>query len=277
MNAVFASGIPATNGVADPATCDTGTLETSTGPAQLRAQFTPEVINLKWYNGNTRITVPTTSNTCTYDTAISLPTNPTKPGYKFKGWKVIQDYTPIEYLESTGTQWIDTDFSAPNGYRTQIGFSTSSNSYHYVMGSHGVSSPYGRNYLEIYYTTIEIGAGGYYSYSNEIQTNTKYDIEFSTIKDNVYLQDDTLRGSRDKEASRSTYKLYLFAVNRGNVPTGNFSGRIYYTKIWDDNGTLVRDFIPAKDLSGVACMYDKVSGQFFYNAGTGNFVAGPEI
>jgi len=35
------TGITATNGVAQPATCDTDTLETSTGPVQLRADFTP--------------------------------------------------------------------------------------------------------------------------------------------------------------------------------------------------------------------------------------------
>ena len=52
--------------------------------------------------------------------------------------------------------------------------------------------------------------------------------------------------------------------------------RIYSFKIYD-NGTLIRDMIPVKDLSGIACMYDKVSGQFFYNAGTGDFIAGPEI
>jgi len=92
MNAVFASGIPATNGVAQPSTCDTDTLGSATGPVQLRADFTPEVINLKWYNGNERINVPSASNTCTYDTAISLPSNPTKTGYTFKGWKVRPEY-----------------------------------------------------------------------------------------------------------------------------------------------------------------------------------------
>jgi len=47
MTQTFASGISATNGAADPATCDTDTLGSATGPVQLRADFTPEVINLK--------------------------------------------------------------------------------------------------------------------------------------------------------------------------------------------------------------------------------------
>ena len=73
-------------------TCDTDVLNTDTGPVNLRAEFEPEVINLKWYNDGNQITVPTASNSCTYDTPISLPANPVKPGYKFKGWKVRLEY-----------------------------------------------------------------------------------------------------------------------------------------------------------------------------------------
>ena len=43
----------------------------------------------------------------------------------------------------------------------------------------------------------------------------------------------------------------------------------------NNNGTLVRDFIPAKNASGVVGMYDTVSGQFFTNQGSGDFIAGP--
>ena len=49
-----------------------------------------------------------------------------------------------------------------------------------------------------------------------------------------------------------------------------------YCKIWVA-GVLVRDLIPVLDWSDVACMYDRVSGALFYNAGEGDFVAGPEL
>ena len=39
-------------------------------------------------------------------------------------------------------------------------------------------------------------------------------------------------------------------------------------------GNLVRNFIPVLDLSGRPTMYDEVSGQFFYNQGTGEFTWG---
>ena len=81
----------------EDATCDEDTLESPTGPVRLRAEYQPETINLNWYDeNNNRITVPTNSNTCTYDTSISLPPNPTKTGYKFKGWKVIDIFSTLD-------------------------------------------------------------------------------------------------------------------------------------------------------------------------------------
>ena len=69
--------------------CVESTLGTATGPANLEADWTANTINLEWYNEDTKLTVPTTSNTCRYDGGITLPsTNPTKTGYTFRGWQV---------------------------------------------------------------------------------------------------------------------------------------------------------------------------------------------
>ena len=43
------------------------------------------------------------------------------------------------------------------------------------------------------------------------------------------------------------------------------------------DGELVRDFIPVVDKNGEACMYDKVSGELFYNSGAKDFVTGVKI
>ena len=44
-----------------------------------------------------------------------------------------------------------------------------------------------------------------------------------------------------------------------------------------DNGTLVRDFIPCKNASGVIGLWDDVNSAFYQNAGSGTFTAGPEV
>ena len=280
MTQTFASGIPATNGAADPATCDTDTLETSTGPVQLRADFTPEVINLKWYNGDTRVNVATASNSCTYDTAISLPTNPTKPGYKFKGWNIIPG-TRVEYIQSTGTQWIDTGIIVKSNTLADFEYQyTSIDGQNFVFGqiagSPGRILGY-RSSNPWWFSII---------YSENIALDTlKHHVEYKS-DGRAYLDGIAIL-TRGEYAGQYDITMLLFA-ERNDTHQGSYSyningfiinaGRvkIYNFKI-KEGDVLVRDYIPIKDYNGVACMYDLVTKQIFYNSGSGDFIAGPDL
>ena len=69
--------------------CNEPILNTDTGPAELRAIWGANTINLEWYSDNTLLDVQQSADTCLYDGAITLPsTNPTKTGYTFGGWQV---------------------------------------------------------------------------------------------------------------------------------------------------------------------------------------------
>ena len=60
-------------------------------PGNFRPVFRPHTINLNWYldeNATTPMTVPTASQKCTYGEKITLPPEPTRPGYIFSGWKL---------------------------------------------------------------------------------------------------------------------------------------------------------------------------------------------
>lgn len=50
---------------------------------------------------------------------------------------------------------------------------------------------------------------------------------------------------------------------------GSGKGKIYYFKIWDDNGELIRDYIPVLDKDGKVCMYEQVADKYIYYNGTG--------
>ena len=73
-------------GLTNSSTCDTENLGTSTdgSTASVEAVWDANTININWYNGDTRVA----QTTCTYDGQISLPTEPTKPGYTFSGWRL---------------------------------------------------------------------------------------------------------------------------------------------------------------------------------------------
>lgn len=46
---------------------------------------------------------------------------------------------------------------------------------------------------------------------------------------------------------------------------------LYYWKVYDENDILIQDLKPCLDTTGVPCMYDEISKQYFYNQGTGTF------
>lgn len=56
-------------------------------PTDLFAVFEPDTITLNYDNNNGT----TQTGTCTYDNTITLPNNPSKPGYTFVGWVLNND------------------------------------------------------------------------------------------------------------------------------------------------------------------------------------------
>ena len=185
-------------------------------------------------------------------------------------------YTALEYIESTGTQYIDTGV-AGNTYtdvnmRVKLGaisggflFGTDTLS----KGNRGIQASSDKLFLS--YGGREFG--GSYIYSNVIyDLKTHYQSGQSTITldNSLYVTNTSTAGT-----IVSNNNLFLFARNStGNV--GAQSMTLYSAQIYNGS-TLVRDFVPAKNSSGVVGMYDTVSGQFFTNQGTGDFVAGPTV
>jgi len=78
------------------------------------------------------------------------------------------------------------------------------------------------------------------------------------------------------ETVESKYtKMYVMAYLRGSgINPYAFKVKSYRIT---RQGVVILDFIPVLDFDSVPCMYDKVSGQFFYNAGSGAFSYGPVI
>ena len=225
---------------------------------------------INWHVGDTILE----TTTCDSGDSITPPTAPYKYGYHLKEWEVL--FTRIEYLESTGTQWIDTGFK-PNqntGIKTKIQINDISEGAPICFGNNSSYEffIYSRetifNYSKLYYG------------SKNIQNNDIFEIDWNKNHFN-YKQNDVQQqeiiGNNITFSSGSN--LYIFALARpssNNTPYYKGNIKIYYFQIYDDD-VLIRDFIPVLDGNGVPCMYDKVEGKFYYNAGTGQFVAGPVI
>lgn len=196
--------------------------------------------------------------------------------FRGDGWMPTQ----LEYIESTGIQYIDTGF-IPNQDTTvemrvnipevvdQKWLFGSNNS-----GTEGFSlfifNP-SHTYILFRYGTD----GGDYS-DPELQNIVGLDITIKADKNTLYY-DNRVIESLEEQTFNCNNPLFLLAVNRyGSVDERMYSCKLYGTKIYD-NGTLIRDYIPALDENNVAALWDKVSQAFFYNQGTGSFTAGPVV
>jgi hypothetical protein len=100
--------------------------------------------------------------------------------------------------------------------------------------------------------------------------NTWYTL--TVTSDGVSTIDNFTATSRPTaEIDGNEKNLWLWKRRNGTSP---FYGSIrrFYIK---NNGVMKLDLIPVR-VGNVGYMYDKVSGQLFGNAGTGNFILGPD-
>jgi hypothetical protein len=233
-----------------------------------------ETIN--WYVDGTSYA----TTTCQTGGDIILPNTPYKYGYTFQGWN---GYTPIEYLETVGSPYIDTEV-IPNSsmeiyYKIQIDYDINSNDP--LIGSRsawydGFVFIIGRN--QIIVDWFETSESQRWLFSCITSSKDIYEI---SIKNSIATikQNNIVIGTHSFTPKGSTpYSILLNAVNsiNGTIEPSSSTKKIYHFKLYNNN-VLVRDFIPVLDPYGTPCMYDKVTQQFFYNQGTGNFIAGPVI
>lgn len=191
-------------------------------------------------------------------------------------------YIKLEYIESTGTQYIDTGVSAPEGMRVecQAEFTSLRSGLNMLFGSHDAADPYYRNYLAANSAgNWELGAYGVATFG-AITTGRKYSIDVCTISGDIFAKIDGMSyyiGDIAPSTKRSSVSVYLFALHyAGGLLWA--SAKLYGAKIYlnASGSNPTRDFIPCKNASGVVGMWDDVNGQFYTNAGTGAFTAGPE-
>lgn len=189
--------------------------------------------------------------------------------------RVPSGYTEVEWIQSSGTQYIDTGAIFSNGVRaeTKINLTsiTSSSKKTPIFGAHNASEPYGRDYLSIDSSkNFEIGGGAGYRYfkNNTITTNVDYEVEASNIPGQESL---VVNGELYKSTGGAAYatpftdlSLYLFRVNTTNDQWfENASMKLYYMKMYDYTNVLVRDYIPCKNSDGVVGMYDIIERKFY--------------
>ncbi len=193
---------------------------------------------------------------------------------RFEKRDLPDGYAQVEYIESTGTQYINTGFTPNQSTRVVIDVdmaaatstkgifgcrsSGSSNGFCVWQASgNKLLSYYGTEYVEMPVTST---GGRFLIEKNGAETTVNGD--FYTMNAQTF----TAPGP-----------IYLFTVQDAGSSFAypHSAGKLYSCKIFND-GALARDYIPCINTDGVVGLYDVVTSTFYANAGSGAFTAGDE-
>ena len=182
----------------------------------------------------------------------------------------------IEYLESTGTQYIDTGIvsSINTGVAGDV-----------MMTQKGIVNDLILGELRGIYGNRDgfcVDLRGYFFMSVINQVASQNENERITFSMN-YLNDsigsfNNLSINLNKAENATKYNIYLYGYNYNGSVSFQYAAkkiRLYSVK-FTEGQTIVRDFIPVR-VGNVGYMYDRVSKQLFGNMGTGNFILGGDV
>ena len=181
----------------------------------------------------------------------------------------------VEYLESTGTQYINTGISQNSNYIIEVEVMASAYGVEGLVGArvsrisydHSLVFPTDAQQLRYSLGNQKIFANFTLNEWHTVITNGSVwyidDVQQTNVNYTTPFNNDNL-----------TY--YLFAINtNGTVSNYNSSVKVRRCKIRNGDTVLV-DLIPVR-VGQVGQMYDQISKRLFGNSGTGNFVFGNDV
>ena len=189
----------------------------------------------------------------------------------------VEEYQRVEYIEATGTQYIDSGYKPTSeALKYDLEYAITSSTCNFsIMGNNDDTDKYFG--IQFWGNKFYIGTSRGLLYKSWTQNQKYHKI--------VEANNGTLTVTTDGVGESTSYvsSLYknssigLFACKSDTKVVSYGHARIYYAKIYDNN-ILVRDFVPVvRSRDGVAGLYDMVGHKFYANAGSGSFKTGGVI
>lgn len=192
-------------------------------------------------------------------------------------------YTQVEYLDSTGTQYIDTGIT-PTATKLRV-----------VTKCQRLANIKGGDYLgSVTYTTPRAGFRLFNdrytgmliiqaTISINLQTSVTdiFDCDITVIQNTscnykVNNISNTIRNNTMNLTNNKSLILYGFYFGN-NVSVNNIPQRFWGFTVYKED-ILIQNLVPCRRNSDSALgMYDTVTGNFLTNQGTGSFTAGPDV
>ena len=231
--------------------------------------------------GNGSVSVSSTENETSNDRSQTIKITTTKGSptktVSIQVKQLGKRYDFVNYIQSTGKQYINTGCLLINSNsRIVCDFAfTSLTNGTALLGSQSSS---GQPYSVAFYTGNVLkfycgSASGILPISG-ISANSRNVLDMSMVNNLLTV---TFNGNEQSSYFGNTvnngFPIALFANNAGGTFKQNSYVRMYSCKIYI-GGELVRDYVPARDSSGIYGLYDRVNSQFYKSASSTNFSGG---
>ena len=190
--------------------------------------------------------------------------------FEKSGGGLPEGYTAVNYLQSSGTQYIDTGRKLTQDSDITIDFRiVAINRNAGILGSRQSSS---ENNLTLFQQTgpnaFNVDFSEYQQH--RFKTNSSLErIKIQVNKTGVWVNDILQKSWSDVADFETPTNGLIFDVGNNNW-TGNKAVMRLYGYTDGD----AQQLVPCLDANGVPCMFDFVSRKSFYNVGTGSFTWG---
>lgn len=194
--------------------------------------------------------------------------------------RLPKEYQEVEYVESTGTQYIQTDVIPSNDLGFDCTFYTKS----YVIGGgsygciFGGRKSSGNNDYQL--TTYANANDGSHRYGSSMVANAGITRLQKCTASRRYLEFTNCKGLKVQLTAYNwdtTIPIALFLLSNSGTPIqGGYGCRIYVMKFYDGDN-LIRDYIPCvRKSDNVVGMFEYVTGQFLTTP-VGTLTAGGKV
>lgn len=185
-------------------------------------------------------------------------------------------YKQLQYIRSTGTQHIDTGFEPNQNTRVvmKVNVPSTPTAASAIFGARtsGTSNAYALFWINSSAAwCIDYKTSGTRHAFTGVATSGELEIDYNKNTATINGESHTWEATTFQAPCNMT----LLACNSNGTVAQKISAELYFCQVYD-NGTLIRDLVPALRTSdGAIGLYDLENGVFYANAGTGTFVAGP--
>ena len=193
-------------------------------------------------------------------------------------------YIELDYIKSTGTQWIDSGLSVATNTWVDVDLMFDS-AFDYNM-MFGQWNKFAVSLRAVNTVCASVGGSESQNIGSITTTGVKYNIIFGPGQG--YIQNGIRTSFGGNSNTISDYNIFLFGAGASSSTPHQWTsfgvGKIYKFKIYNgitgdiSNSNLLRDFVPCKiRATGEIGMYDRVEDKFYSNSGTGIFVEGSKV